>query len=315
MAITLATLAALYGGTKLAQGAIKGVSSGIQRRGGEQIAEDALRKLRGLEYEAGPQYAVTQESRDLAELQKKQAAEAVQQLREQNLALAQQAIASGVQDPTRSGQAISAIAPQLSQQLGQAELSAAQQMTAADAGLARLAESYGQSNVQRAQQIADMNIQAQRGLEGQLRAEGQQAASLGFAGKVEGLSTMANAPAAYTQAYLAGAPYAGKDGILKADEGGSLDSQIYKTGGEFNHDTNKKALIDEETGEKEAELTGEEVVLNPEQTDNTMQAAEILFKFLESNPEAPEEIQKVANLLEFLNEPQFQVGQQEIDIQ
>jgi len=44
--------------------------------------------------------------------------------------------------------------------------------------------------------------------------------------------------------------------------------KVGKTGGEFNHDTNKKALIDEESGEKEAELTGDETmfVFNPKQT-------------------------------------------------
>ena len=44
--------------------------------------------------------------------------------------------------------------------------------------------------------------------------------------------------------------------------------KVGKTGGEFNHDTNKKALIDEESGEKEAELTGNETmfVFNPKQT-------------------------------------------------
>ena len=44
--------------------------------------------------------------------------------------------------------------------------------------------------------------------------------------------------------------------------------KIGKTGGEFNHDTNKKALIDEESGEKEAELTGDETmfVFNPKQS-------------------------------------------------
>jgi hypothetical protein len=40
------------------------------------------------------------------------------------------------------------------------------------------------------------------------------------------------------------------------------------TEGEFSHDTNKKAVIDEESGEKEGELTGGEIVFNPEQTDN-----------------------------------------------
>lgn len=44
--------------------------------------------------------------------------------------------------------------------------------------------------------------------------------------------------------------------------------KVGRTGGEFNHDTNKKALIDEESGEKEAELTGDETmfVFNPKQT-------------------------------------------------
>ena len=44
--------------------------------------------------------------------------------------------------------------------------------------------------------------------------------------------------------------------------------KIGKTGGEFNHDTNKKALIDEESGEKAAELTGDETmfVFNPKQS-------------------------------------------------
>ena len=39
---------------------------------------------------------------------------------------------------------------------------------------------------------------------------------------------------------------------------GEKGGRFQMTEGEFNHDTNKKALIDEETGVKEAELTGEE---------------------------------------------------------
>ena len=85
------------------------------------------------------------------------------------------------------------------------------------------------------------------------------------------------------------------------------------TGGEFDHDTNKKALVDEETGEKEAELTGEEVVLNPEQTENTMKAADMLFAFLKQNPDAPEEVKEAVELLAFFNEPQFQ-GPDEVDM-
>ena len=41
----------------------------------------------------------------------------------------------------------------------------------------------------------------------------------------------------------------------------------FKTGGEFSHKTNKKAVVDEESGVKEAEFTGNEevIVFNPEQ--------------------------------------------------
>jgi hypothetical protein len=38
-------------------------------------------------------------------------------------------------------------------------------------------------------------------------------------------------------------------------------SEVHMTEGEFSHKTNKKALIDEETGEKEAELTGDEAMV------------------------------------------------------
>ena len=62
------------------------------------------------------------------------------------------------------------------------------------------------------------------------------------------------------------------------EEGGRLShregGQIYETEGEFDHSTNKKALVDEETGVKEAELTGGELVFNPEHT-------RIIEKFLE----------------------------------
>ena len=52
------------------------------------------------------------------------------------------------------------------------------------------------------------------------------------------------------------------------------NGSIFMTEGEFDHGTNKKALVDEETGEKEAELTGDEamvvdgdnlLVFNPDQ--------------------------------------------------
>lgn len=51
------------------------------------------------------------------------------------------------------------------------------------------------------------------------------------------------------------------------EKGGYIAEGGGVTEGEFSHDTNKKAIIDEENGQKEGELTGGEIVFNPEQTD------------------------------------------------
>tara|TARA_B100001287_G_C22647884_1_gene513687 strand:- start:977 stop:1621 length:645 start_codon:yes stop_codon:yes gene_type:complete len=73
-------------------------------------------------------------------------------------------------------------------------------------------------------------------------------------------------------------------------EGGKLShregGQVYETEGEFDHSTNKKALVDEETGVKEAELTGGELVFNPDHTKKIEQfiaegRAKALFNFLQ----------------------------------
>jgi len=63
-----------------------------------------------------------------------------------------------------------------------------------------------------------------------------------------------------------------KGGMLpKYKMGGDMP---IKTEGEFNHNTNPKALIDEKTGEKQAELTGDEVILNKDQYKKMQKLAE-----------------------------------------
>tara|TARA_Y100000114_G_scaffold155808_1_gene180989 strand:- start:3316 stop:4908 length:1593 start_codon:yes stop_codon:yes gene_type:complete len=73
-----------------------------------------------------------------------------------------------------------------------------------------------------------------------------------------------------------------------------MGEEGFKTEGEFNHDTNKKAVIDEEDGTKEAELTGGELVFNPKQA-NTME------KLIEENN--PRGLLKF--LKNLLSKPQF----------
>lgn len=316
-ALTPLALAAILGTTKLltdvGQGIAKKSRAKKQRQQGEEIAQDALDRLRGLEFEAGPQLQVGQDTRDLAELQSQQAAQAMQNLREQNLALSQQAIASGVQDPTRMGQTIANIAPSLSRQLGQSELEAARQSTAAKQRVADLAEEYSRANIMREQGVMDANIQSQLALENLRRREGVQAAGLGFAAEGEAIGQMINAPAAGIDTSLTAYNLA-TDPTRKQEKGGMLNDQIYVTAGEFNHDTNKKALIDEETGEKEAELTGDEAVLNPRQTKDTMMAFNMLKAAVEGMENPPQELLDALEKMKHFDEPQFQVPQMEIEI-
>ena len=84
-------------------------------------------------------------------------------------------------------------------------------------------------------------------------------------------------------------------GKIKYKKGGYMADEGFKTKGEFNHKTNKKAVIDEEDGKKEAELTGGEIVFNPKQTRDMEKLIEQddargLLKFMK----------------ELLSEPQFQ---------
>lgn len=85
-------------------------------------------------------------------------------------------------------------------------------------------------------------------------------------------------------------------GRIKAEAGMRyMADEGFKTKGEFNHKTNKKAVIDEEDGKKEAELTGGELVFNPDQS-------EMMEKLIKNGDEK--------GLLEFMKDlmskPQFQ---------
>lgn len=85
-------------------------------------------------------------------------------------------------------------------------------------------------------------------------------------------------------------------GRIKAEAGMRyMADQGFKTKGEFSHKRNKKAVIDEEDGKKEAELTGGEIVFNPDQT------SEMEALIANGNSEELMEYMK-----ELLSKPQFQ---------
>jgi len=110
-----------------------------------------------------------------------------------------------------------------------------------------------------------------------------------------------------------------KNGVIKnMQEGGRLNEDVMmrileeqrpvqKTEGEFNHDTNKKAIIDEETGVKEGEATGGEYILNPEQGEAIkVQYDEIARMIEEGSEPSMEELQNLYDAVhEVFSQPQF----------
>lgn len=93
----------------------------------------------------------------------------------------------------------------------------------------------------------------------------------------------------------------------QAVEGLLRRGEVVKTKGKFDHDTNKKALVDEETGEKEAELTGGEYVLNPEQGGEIHQAYMAVEQVLKSGETpTPEQFMALYEAVQAVfSQPQF----------
>lgn len=90
---------------------------------------------------------------------------------------------------------------------------------------------------------------------------------------------------------FAGVPPIAEKGMrVKYEDGGVAEEllrrqPVQKTEGEFNHDTNKKAIVDEETGVKEGEATGGEYILNPEQGEEIHMAYKGVEQIVESGEE------------------------------
>jgi len=120
------------------------------------------------------------------------------------------------------------------------------------------------------------------------------------------------------EATVSGFTGAKNGGRVKYEEGGKMNRDVMmrileeqrpvqKTEGEFNHDTNKKAIIDEETGVKEGEATGGEYILNPEQGEAIkVQYDEIARMIEEGSEPSLEELQNLYDAVhEVFSQPQF----------
>lgn len=157
-------------------------------------------------------------------------------------------------------------------------------------GLANLEQSAleKKQGLQLGLQEQDYIMGLQDRLDAQKNIEAARAAKRQAFGSIAG--GLANIGIAAATGGLGGAATQENGGRVKYEEGGVVEEllrrkPVQKTEGEFNHDTNKKAIIDEETGEKEGEATGGEYILNPEQGEEINMAYRSIEQIVESGEE------------------------------
>ena len=163
------------------------------------------------------------------------------------------------------------------QGLADLEQSALDRKQALDLGLLR--EDRAMALADRA--TARQNIEAARQAK---RAAGAQIASSAIGGLTGLASLLPEAEDGGRVKYGHGGKM-NEDVIIAILEEGGMNAPVTKLEGEFDHSTNKKAIIDEETGVKEAEATGGEYILNPEQGEQINMAYKGIEQIVESGEE------------------------------
>ena len=277
-----------------------------QKREGRKLYEAMLDKLRKDDF-------VSQAQRDVAE-DTKQAAEAfIDQTRRRG-----EGTAAATIDALRADPRMAALAPKLASNLESslqdAELAALDKRTAADATVADL-EQKGK-DFQRKLDMAEMQrgaLAAESGRQMQLEAmlnqaqAGPQAARSGLQTAITTLSALADPEVGddtdvdvkTTEAPDPKAldPIQAKEIKNETEDRGLITrgEEGMKTNGEFSHERNPKAIIDEDTGIKEGEVTGGELIFNPEQSDS-------MESFIEKD-----DAEGLLNYMkDLLSKPQFQ---------
>jgi len=201
--------------------------------------------------------SVSQGVRDAAEQQRIMAEQMSGDAAQRGQAQLQSSLAAAKYGDPRSAALIPQQAQQIEQGIQQAQMQGLNQKAAADAKVAAAEQNVLQSNQQMMQSLGSMQLK--RGASAMDAGElaKQQARQAALDAQYGAIGASAQAPFAFMMQ---------EEEFKKDEQGGkhkfsSKPGEVYMTGGEFDHGTNKKALVDEETGEKEAELTGGEAVV------------------------------------------------------
>ena len=238
-----------------------------------------------------------------------------------NLATSQGALAS---DPRALLGGVGSLLGQSNQASLMAQQADVNRELAAKSNLAGLEQSALDQNIGFRRQLGMQDFQDAR--QAQMQAQqniesARQAKREGLANAIGGAAQFATSMFAPTGAFFEqggrvyenGGQMGGKEDVLKmlmmqkGMQGMQGGAPAQKLEGEFNHDTNKKAIIDEETGVKEAEATGGEYILNPEQGESIDDAQEMIAEKIErgKKPTKQELMMLYKAVREVFSQPQF----------
>jgi len=238
-----------------------------------------------------------------------------------NLATSQGALAS---DPRALLGGVGSLLGQSNQASFMAQQADVNRELSAKSNLAGLEQSALDQNIGFRRQLGMQDFQDAR--QAQMQAQqnieaAKQAKREGLANAIGGAAQFATSMFAPTGAFFEqggrvyenGGQMGGKEDVLKmlmmqkGMQGMQGGAPVQKLEGEFNHDTNKKAIIDEETGVKEAEATGGEYILNPEQGESIDEAQEMIAEKIErgKKPTKQELMMLYKAVREVFSQPQF----------
>lgn len=299
----------LTGGTLAAIGAGLGLAGGVadfftaRKRLKEQqpLLDQAKLDVEGAFGDlAANKYQVSESQRQLAKSAGRPLTDPAQNLAAQATALD----ALTGMDPTRAGAFAPAMASQTSRDIQASQQRDFEREMAAETKLANLEQQVLGQNIGAAREMDLLKLQRAMGSEAtaaqnieQLKAQKASA----FPGALQNILGFGTA--------LAGA---GAFGDITNENGGKIMERggipvVQKLGGEFNHDTNKKAIVDEETGIKEAEATGGEYILNPEQAQGIHSKYEaVKVKMMDGAELTQEDLMALFEAVdEVFSQPQF----------
>lgn len=211
------------------------------------------------EFESGDyDLSLSQDVRDSAEQQRILAEQFSDAASQRATASMQSALAASRYGDPRSAAMIPQQLDRLEAGAQKAELAGLEQKVKADTALAKAQQGIDEKNMAMMQSLGSMQLKrgaADMDAGALAKAQAQQAKTQAQSAAI---AAAAQAPFAFMMQ---------EQGYETDEDGGqhkfaNKPGEVHMTGGEFSHKTNKKALVDEETGIKEAELTGDEAMVS-----------------------------------------------------